>query len=111
MARAIDDRAGCAVIVKTLEALAGQQLESTVVACFSVQEEVGLRGAGTAAYQIEPDIALVLEATVAADVPGIPVARQPTRFGSGPAVDRHGQHDDHAAARPSGPSPNWPTST
>jgi tetrahedral aminopeptidase len=86
MARAIDDRAGCAVIVKTLEALAGQQLDSTVVACFSVQEEVGLRGAGTAAYQIEPDIALVLEATVAADVPGIPVARQPTRFGSGPAI-------------------------
>ncbi|HEX5166474.1 MAG TPA: M42 family metallopeptidase [Thermomicrobiales bacterium] len=86
MARAIDDRAGCAVIVKVLEALAGQELESTVVACFSVQEEVGLRGAGTAAYQIEPDIALVLETTVAADVPGIPPARQPTRFGRGPAV-------------------------
>ncbi len=86
MARAIDDRAGCAVIVKTLEALAGQQLDATVVACFSVQEEVGLRGAGTAAFQIEPDIALVLETTVAADVPGIPPARQPTRFGSGPAV-------------------------
>jgi endoglucanase len=86
MARAIDDRAGCAVLVKTLESLAGHDLESTVVACFSVQEEVGLRGAGTASYQIEPDIALVLEATVAADVPGIPPARQPTQFGRGPAV-------------------------
>ena len=86
MARALDDRAGCAVIVKTLEALVGQQIEATVVACFSVQEEVGLRGAGTAAYQIEPDIALVLEVTVAADVPGIPAARQPTKFGRGPAV-------------------------
>ncbi len=86
MARAIDDRAGCAVIVKTLEALASHELEATVVACFSVQEEVGLRGAGTAAYQIQPDIALVLEATVAADVPGIPPARQPTQFGRGPAV-------------------------
>jgi len=86
MARAIDDRAGCAVIVKTLEALASQKLEATVVASFSVQEEVGLRGAGTAAYQIQPDIALVLEATVAADVPGIPPARQPTQFGRGPAV-------------------------
>ncbi len=86
MARALDDRAGCAVIVKTLEALADQQVEATVVACFSVQEEVGLRGAGTAAYQIEPDIALVLEGTVAADVPGIPAARQLTTFGRGPAV-------------------------
>lgn len=86
MARAIDDRAGCAVIVKTLEALAGQELEATVVACFSVQEEVGLRGATTAAYQIEPDIALVLETTVAADYPGIEPQRRPTRFGHGPAV-------------------------
>lgn len=86
MARAIDDRAGCAVIVKALEALAGQELEATIVACFSVQEEVGLRGATTAAYQIEPDLALVIESTVAADVPGIPPQRRPTRFGGGPAV-------------------------
>ncbi len=74
------------MIVKTLEALAGQELDATVVACFSVQAEVGLRGAGTAAYQNQPDIALVLETTVAAGVPGILPARQPTRFDSGPAV-------------------------
>lgn len=86
MARAIDDRAGCAVIVKTLEALAGQDIEVNVVAVFSVQEEVGLRGAGTAAFQIEPDIALALEATVAADVPGIPAQRQPTQQAKGPAI-------------------------
>lgn len=86
MARAIDDRAGCAVIVKTLEALVGVDVDVTVAASFSVQEEVGLRGARTAAYQIDPDIALVLESTVAADFPGIPPARQPTRFGQGPAI-------------------------
>lgn len=86
MARAIDDRAGCAVIVKTLEALANETLEMNLVACFSVQEEVGLRGAGTAAHQIQPDMAIVLESTVAADVPGIPASRQTTRFGGGPAV-------------------------
>ena len=110
MARAIDDRAGCAVIVKTLEALAGQDLEVTVVACFSVQEEVGLRGATTAAYQIEPDIALVLEATVAADVPGIAPARQPTRFGSGPAVIVM-DNTMITRGRTSRRSPNSPTST
>ena len=86
MARAVDDRAGCAVIVKALEALAKEELEMNLVACFSVQEEVGLRGAGTAAHQIRPDMALVLETTVAADVPGIPVSRQTTGFGRGPAV-------------------------
>jgi tetrahedral aminopeptidase len=86
MARAIDDRAGCAVIVRTLEALANQPLDVNLVACFSVQEEVGLRGAGTAAFQIQPDIALVLEATVAADYPGIEAQRRPTRFGGGPAL-------------------------
>jgi tetrahedral aminopeptidase len=85
MARALDDRAGCAVIVKTLEALASQQLDVNLVACFSVQEEVGLRGAGTAAFQIQPDIALVLETTVAADYPGIEARRRPTSFGGGPA--------------------------
>jgi endoglucanase len=86
MARALDNRAACAVIVKTLEALHQKPLATTVTACFSVQEEVGLRGAGTAAFQLDPDLALVVETTVAADVPGIPVQRQPAEFGRGPAI-------------------------
>ena len=47
---------------------------------------MGLRGARTAAYQIDPVIALALEGTVAADVPGVAGARQVTRLGAGPAI-------------------------
>ncbi len=84
--KALDDRAGCAVLVKTLEALQGEDLDLTVAASFSVAEEVGMRGAETAAYQIEPDIALAIEGTIAADTPGTPPAKQPTGFGKGPAI-------------------------
>ena len=84
--KALDDRAGCAVLVRTLEALAGETLDVTLFANFAVSEELGLRGARTAAVQIEPDIALALEGTIAADLPGVAPARQPTRLGQGPAV-------------------------
>jgi endoglucanase len=86
MAKALDDRAGCAVMVRTLEALKDVDLDVTFVAAFTVQEEVGLRGAGTAAWQIDPDIAIALEGTIAADVPGVPAPRQPTRQGQGPSI-------------------------
>lgn len=86
MAKALDDRAGCAVMIKTLEALHGEDLDVTFVGAFTVQEEVGLRGAGTAAWQIDPDIAIALEGTIAADVPGVPEPRQPTRQGQGPSI-------------------------
>lgn len=87
-ARALDDRAGCAALVMLLQRLArgSQPPPVTVVVNFAVAEEVGLRGAQTAAYQIEPDLAVAVEATVAADVPGVPPARQPTRMGAGPAL-------------------------
>jgi endoglucanase len=86
MTKALDDRAGCAVMIRVLEALRGEQLDVTLVAAFTVQEEVGLRGAGTAAWTIDPDIAIALEGTIAADVPGVAAARQPTRQGKGPSI-------------------------
>lgn len=84
--KALDDRAGCAVMIKTLEALKDENLDVTLYLNFAVCEEVGLRGARTAAYQIDPDIALALEGTVGADVPEIPEARQPTRLGQGASI-------------------------
>lgn len=86
MGKAFDDRAGCAVVVGALEALRNETTEITVVAAFTVQEEVGLRGAQTAAFQIDPDIAIALEGSIAADMPGVPPARQPTRQGQGPSI-------------------------
>jgi endoglucanase len=58
----------------------------TLVCNFAVAEELGARGARTAAHQIEPDVALALEGTVGADVPGVAPARQPTGLGQGPAI-------------------------
>lgn len=63
--KAIDDRIGCAVMLKLLS----EELEYDTWFVFTVQEEVGLRGATTAAYTIAPDRALVLEGTTAADIP------------------------------------------
>ena len=86
MGKALDDRAGCAVMLKTLEALRGADLDATIIAAFVVSEERGLIGARTAAFQIEPDVAIALEGTVAADMPGVSAQRQPSAQGKGPAI-------------------------
>ena len=66
-AKAIDDRFGCAVMLDMIE----QGVDYDCWFCFLVQEEVGLRGAGPAAFRVKPDYAVVLEATTAADVAGV----------------------------------------
>ena len=86
MGKALDDRAGCAVLVRCLEYFSRNRPDFTLVANFAVGEEVGLRGATTAARQIRPDIAFVVEGTVAADTPGVSGHRCPARLGLGPAV-------------------------
>jgi endoglucanase len=86
MGKALDDRLGCAVLIRCLEHFSRNRPDFTLVANFAIGEEVGLRGAKTAAYQIKPDVALVVEGTVAADTPGIPSHKCPTRLGQGPAI-------------------------
>jgi putative aminopeptidase FrvX len=56
-----------------------------VVLNFAVGEELGLRGATTAAYALKPDLALCLEATIG-DTPGLSAGRQPSLLGKGPAI-------------------------
>lgn len=65
-ARAIDDRIGCAVMIKLIEE--GPDVDAWYA--FTVQEEVGTRGSGPAAYAVGPDIAIILEGTTAGDMPG-----------------------------------------
>lgn len=67
MGKAFDCRLGCASIVATLDALKGQELCTNVVAGFSVQEEMGTRGAAVTANRIKPDIAVVFEGCPADD--------------------------------------------
>ncbi len=64
--KALDDRAGCYILTEILR----QELEYDICCSFVVQEEVGLRGAKAAAYTLDPDFAIVVEATTASDIPG-----------------------------------------
>ena len=87
MGKALDDRAGCAVLVKTLQELKPSDGRGvTLILNFATGEEIGGRGARTAAYQIEPDLAIALEGTIGADIPGIPPQKQPVGLGKGPAI-------------------------
>lgn len=80
--KAFDDRVGCAVILELFK----NQYEFPLYGVFAVQEEVGLRGAATAAYEINPDLAINIEGTSASDVPGTKEHGYSTTVGKGPAI-------------------------
>ena len=65
-AKAIDDRVGCYILTELIK----QPVQYDTYFCFCTQEEVGLRGSRVAAYKINPDICLVIEATTCSDVKG-----------------------------------------
>ncbi len=69
VAKAFDNRMACAMVVDILRALKGKKHPNTVIACASVQEEVGLRGAHTLAHIVEPDVCFAIDTCVAMDVP------------------------------------------
>ncbi|MCR4403626.1 MAG: M42 family metallopeptidase [Firmicutes bacterium] len=83
-AKAFDDRAGCAVIAELLAR--DRRWNFTLQAVFTVQEEVGARGAQVAAYALQPDLAVALEGTTASDVPGSKKHLYSTSLGKGPAL-------------------------
>ncbi len=81
-AKALDDRVGCAILAEILKG----HYASTIIAAFTVQEEIGLRGAGVAAYRTDPDIAIVIEGTTCYDVADIKEPDYITQLGHGPAL-------------------------
>lgn len=81
--KAFDDRAGCAALIELLRAA---PYPFDLHAVFSVQEEVGLRGAMTAAYAVKPDAALVLECTPAYDLPNEEDVSPNVALGKGPSI-------------------------
>lgn len=91
-AKAIDDRAGCAIMLSLIE----EEPEYDTWFVFNVQEEIGLRGSTVSAYTVQPDIAIVLEATTAADIDGASGAERVCEVGKGPVVsfmDRSTMYD------------------
>ena len=82
LSKALDDRIGCAVLLGLLS----EQSEIGFDFAFTVQEEVGARGARTAAFSVAPDYAVVLEATTAADIPSVSGEKRVCELGKGAAV-------------------------
>jgi putative aminopeptidase FrvX len=81
--KAFDNRAGCAVLIKTLQEL---KTPFTVYGVFTVQEEVGLKGARTSAFTLDPSIAIATDVTIPGDHPGIEKKDAALEMGKGPAV-------------------------
>jgi len=81
VSQCLDNRVGCWALIRTLQRL--EQHACEVIAVFTVQEEVGLRGAGPAAFGVEPDIALSCDTTLCCDTPGVPSEERVTEFGKG----------------------------
>ncbi|MDR0814023.1 MAG: M20/M25/M40 family metallo-hydrolase [Oscillospiraceae bacterium] len=81
-AKAIDDRFGCAQIV----GMFGEEFDGDIYFVFTVQEELGTRGALVAANVVKPDAALILESTTAVDYAGVTDADIVCRVGAGPVV-------------------------
>lgn len=82
--KAFDDRAGCAVLASVLQEHSYPGL--TLYGAFVVQEEVGLRGARVAAYNLNPDLAVALEGTGSANAAGVDPKDTITNMGEGPAI-------------------------
>lgn len=65
----MDDRAGCIALVQLLKELQGVEIAHDLYAVFTTQEEVGVRGARTSAYAVDPEIAIALDVTLTGDIP------------------------------------------
>lgn len=86
MAKAWDNRIGCAMSIEVLKRLQGQSHPNIVYAGATVQEEVGLRGAQTLAEVVQPDIAFALDVGIAGDTPGVKPDESSSKMGKGPQV-------------------------
>ena len=82
-AKALDDRAGCMIL---LDILKNSNYAGDITCVFTVQEEVGLRGAKVAARKVKPDKAIILDTTTANDMGMVDSHKQVTTCGDGPAL-------------------------
>ena len=87
LSKAFDNRIGCALVVEALRHFAANGGHpNDLYGVQTVMEEVGLRGATTSVRAVEPDVAIILEADIAGDVPGIKKEQSSVRLGGGPAL-------------------------
>lgn len=82
--KAFDDRVGCFAMIEVIRRVSAEG--KTIYAVGSVQEEVGLKGARTAAYKLNPDYALVFDVTTTGDYPGVKPEKSTNKLGKGAVI-------------------------
>ncbi|RYG74870.1 M42 family peptidase [Lentibacillus lipolyticus] len=86
MAKAWDNRIGCAIAIEVLKQLQEEKHPNTVYGVGTIQEEVGLRGARTSAHAIKPDIGFGVDVGIAGDMPGVSDKEADSKLGKGPQI-------------------------
>ncbi len=86
LSKAFDDRVGVALTISALQELQQAEHPNTVYGAATVMEEVGTRGAFTSAELVDPDVAIILEADIAGDVPGVKPEESAVKLGKGPSM-------------------------
>ena len=84
--KSLDNRVSVFILLETMRLLQNQEVPFDVYAVFTVQEEVGLRGAISAAHLVDPDFGINLDVTIAFDVPGAQGHEMITKLGHGAAI-------------------------
>ncbi|NJD78624.1 MAG: M42 family metallopeptidase [Candidatus Methanoperedens sp.] len=82
--KAFDNRAGCTMLIEGLRRI--KDVKATIHAVFTVQEEVGLKGARTSAFGLNPDVAVATDVTYTGDHPGIEKKQSSIEMGKGPSI-------------------------
>lgn len=86
LGKAWDDRVGCLVLIEVMQKLRNMEHPNIVYGVATTQEEIGLKGARTAATKLNPDVAFALDTGIAGDTPGITVREADAKLGAGPQV-------------------------
>lgn len=88
LGKAFDDRIGAFIVMEALKRLKEEEIQhpNTYYAVSTVQEEVGLRGAETAADVVDPDVFIALDVDIAGDSPGVTPSEAPAKMGEGVSI-------------------------
>ena len=84
--KSLDNRLAVFILIESLKALKGKEVPYDIYGVFTVQEEVGIRGANVAALAIKPDFGFGLDTTISFDVPGAKPEEMITKLGDGTAI-------------------------
>ena len=84
--KSLDNRLAVFILIETLKQLKGKEVPYDIYGVFTVQEEVGIRGANVSALRIKPDFGFGLDTTIAFDLPGAAAHEMITKLGEGTAI-------------------------